>query len=235
MYALVDHRISDASLRSLKAYGHTPILMPSAEYLSNAVSSHTDMLLFIGFERLFCHAHYYEKNKKLIDELILISNLKLILSTEFTNDKYPYDVLFNACVVGRRLICNEKTVSKLIIEAAHEGNYEIINVPQGYTKCSICPISDNSIITSDKKISERCVHYGLNVLLISEGNISLPPFDHGFIGGASGYYNKTIYFCGSLDTHPDGEKIKSFCIQNGAKAIELTNCKLQDIGTIFFI
>ncbi len=235
MHALVDCRIMNDSLSALKRIGHTPILMPPAGFLSDAVASHTDMLIFIGFGRLFCHAQYYKYNKELVDNILSISALELTISNEKTNKQYPYDVLFNACLVGNKLICNTKTVSKLITEAAQAQNYTIIDVPQGYTKCSVCPVNNNTIITSDKAIARACMQNGLNVLLISEGNISLPPYDHGFIGGASGPCDNAVYFCGSLETHPDGDRIKKFCAENGAEVVCLSNGILQDVGTIFFI
>ncbi len=235
MYALVDCRIGDASLSALKHNGFEPILMPHAEYLADGVASHADMLVFIGFGRLFCHARYYKSNKELIDGIISLSNLELTLSEEKTCEKYPFDVLFNACLIGEQLICNTKTVSRLILDTARAEGYAIIDVPQGYTKCSICKVGENAVITSDKAIDAACREKGIEALLIAEGHVSLPPYEYGFIGGASGYCNEKVYFCGSLDSHPDGERIKKFCTQNGAKASCLSDTNLQDIGTIFFI
>ncbi len=235
MYAIIDCRANQASLYSLENYGITPISMQPADYLSEGVASHPDMLLFIGFGRLFCHKRYYKSYKGLIDLIISISGLELTLSDEKTGEKYPLDVLFNACLLNNRLICNEKTVSRLILDEAKERGIEIINVPQGYTKCSVCPVGENAIITSDKAIADACRTHGIDVLLICEGNISLPPYSYGFIGGTSGYCDGKVYFCGSLSAHPDGEKIKKFCTEHGAVVLELSNESLQDLGTIFFI
>ncbi len=235
MYALIDIRASKVSFSTLISHGFDLILIPPADYLSEAVASHSDMLFFIGFDRLFCHEIYYKAHKELLDSISKLSSLELSISTESVGEKYPYDVLFNACLIGKRLICNKKTVSKLIIDAAISADCEIIDVPQGYTKCSICPVGVNALITADKAIAKASREHGIDVLLISEGHVSLPPYEYGFIGGASGLYKGKVYFCGSLDTHPDGEKIKKFCTENGAEIIELSNGILQDVGTIFFI
>lgn len=235
MFALLDCRASEASLSALKSYGYTPILMPPAPYLDGAVASHTDMLLFIGFGRIFCHASYYECQKELIDGIVSVSGLELVVSREKTGDKYPRDVLFNACLVNNKLICNKKSVSKIILDTAENENCEIINVPQGYTKCSICPISENAIITADKSIALSCKGAGMDVLLISEGDISLPPYDFGFIGGASGIHLDKVFFCGSLDRHRDALKIYKFCEKHGKSVVSLSEDCLQDVGSIFFI
>ena len=235
MYVITDERISLSSLSRLRQEGFSPLLMPPATYLQSAVASHTDMLIFIGFDRLFCHRHYYESNKELICRICEASGKTLTLSDEPTGEKYPLDVLFNACLVGNRLICNYKTVSKLILDAAQCSGCEIISVPQGYTKCSVTVVSDNAVITADKAIAAACKNAGIDVLEISEGHISLPPYDFGFIGGASGACGDNVYFCGSLDSHPDGDKIEEFCKKHKKSATSLGDGILQDVGSIFFI
>lgn len=235
MTAIVDYRINEASLSALHYEDIETILLPPAKYLSKAIASHPDMLMFIGFGRLFCHKLYYEDNAALVDRICEISKLTLTLSNEPTGDKYPQDVLFNAGIIGKRMICNEKTVSRLILNSAQENGYEIIQVPQGYTKCSICVISDHAIITSDKAIARICEASSINVLEVSDGNISLPPYSYGFIGGASGACGDKVYFCGSLDSHPDGKRIKEFCKKHQRIAISLSEETLQDVGSLFFI
>ena len=235
MFVITDHRICAEAISALENYGFESILLPSANYLATPVASHTDMLIFIGFGRIFCHRKYYESNSALIDRIATLSGLELTLSDEPTSEKYPLDVLFNACLVGNRLICNEKTVSKLILEAARGSGCEIINVPQGYTKCSISVVSEDAIITADKAIAVACRNSSIDVLEISKGNVFLPPYDYGFIGGTSGAWSDKVYFCGSIDSHPDGETIKAFCLKHQKNAISLTNGKLQDVGSLFFI
>ena len=235
MYVITDNRIDNSSLRTLQKEGFEPILLPPASYLQAGVASHTDMLIFIGFGRIFCHKNYYESNRDLIEHIVKVSGFELTLSDEPTGAKYPLDVLFNACLVGNKLICNEKTASRLILEAAKSQNYEIINVPQGYTKCSVCVVSENAMITADKAIATACEAVCIDVLTVSEGHISLPPYDYGFIGGASGFCGNKVYFCGSLDTHSDGDAIKSFCKKHKKNSVSLSDGELQDVGSLFFI
>lgn len=235
MYVITDNRINASSLLSLRREGFEPILLPPATYLQTGVASHTDMLIFIGFGRLFCHKNYYESNRELIEGIAQKSTLSLTLSDEPTGAEYPLDVLFNAWLIENRLLCNERTVSRLILDAAKNERIEIINVPQGYTKCSVCPVSENAIITADKAIAEACRSAKIDVLTVSEGHISLPPYNFGFIGGASGLCGDKVYFCGSLDCHPDSDRIKDFCKKHKKTAVSLSHDKLQDVGSLFFI
>jgi hypothetical protein len=96
-------------------------------------------------------------------------------------------------------------------------------------------VSENAIITADRAISASCAQLGIDVLLIREGYISLPPYSFGFIGGASGVCGNNVYFSGSLGSHPDGERIKKFCEKHNKTAISLTDCELKDVGSLFFI
>ena len=141
----------------------------------------------------------------------------------------------NDFVVGNKLICNKKTVSKHILSAAFENGCELVDVAQGYTKCSIAVVSDNAMITADKAIAKACADANIDVLQIFDGYISLPPYDFGFIGGTSGRFGDNIYFCGSLNSHPDGEKIKDFCKKHNKTVLSLSDGVLQDVGSLFFI
>ena len=235
MIAIIDCRASEKLLSSLSDHGVLTISLPPSPCLQTGVASHTDMLIFIGFGKLFCHTSYYNNNRDIIDRITNIGNLTLSLSNEDWASNYPHDVLFNACLVDNMFICNEKTVSKHILNYAREAGAKIINVNQGYTKCSTCIVSERAIITSDKNIEKVCRGLGMDVLLISEGHISLPPYNFGFIGGASGLCCDNVYFCGSLSTHPDGNTIDEFCTKHGKKAISLSDDVLQDVGSIFFI
>ena len=235
MIALVDERINDSSLLSLKRIGAEPFLMPPSPLLQKGVASHPDMLVFVGFGKLFCHENYYEANKNLIDAIIAASHLELTLSNEEFSENYPHDVKFNAALVGNTLICNKKTVSQLILAEAEKTGCKIISVPQGYTKCSTCVVSENAIITADKPIFDACIAHNIDSLLITEGHIDLPSYDYGFVGGASGSCGDSVYFCGDITKHPDGERTVEFCKNHGKMVISLSDQRLFDVGTILFI
>ena len=87
----------------------------------------------------------------------------------------------------------------------------MLEVQQGYTKCSICVVSENAIITSDIGIHCKAKESGIDSLLISPGYIDLPGYKYGFIGGASfKISDNVIAFTGSLDSHPDKDNIEHF-------------------------
>ena len=56
---------------------------------------------------------------------------------------------------------------------------------------------------------------GIDVLAVSPAGVRLDGYNCGFIGGATGADKENVYFCGNVDLHPDGERIKAFCEKHG--------------------
>ena len=233
--AIINCKFPTEAVKLLNDCGFDTVSIPEAEYLNTPMSTHPDMLIFIGFGSIVCHEYYYKCNKSLIDSIAHNSSLELIVSCDEISSSYPLDARFNACVVGNSLLCNTKNVSWHILEAATKHGATIIHVNQGYTKCSTLIVDDENIITSDVGIHSAAQNSNINSLLISTGNVALDPYEYGFIGGASGTSSDTIYFCGNLDLHPDREKIIAFISERGKKCVFLPFEKLTDTGSILVI
>ena len=107
---------------------------------------------------------------------------------------------------------------------------EKIFVKQGYTRCSVCKINENAIITADKTIADAASSHGVDVLTISPGHVTLDGYDYGFIGGASFTYRDKIFFFGRIEDHPDHLKMRDFAEKHSAKLISLSDLPLCDIG-----
>ncbi len=144
---------------------------------------------------------------------------------------YPHDIPFNAACTGRFLICNAEHTSSRILKKAELLGLTIINVRQGYAKCSCVVVDENSIITYDRGIAREALKAGLDVLTVAPGHVKLEGYGTGFIGGTSGRIGDTIVFNGSLDTHPDTEAIRDF-IRSRGLAIKEFDYELTDIGSI---
>ena len=143
--------------------------------------------------------------------------------------RYPENIRYNAACTGRFFIHNLKYTDPDLMAAAE--NTVKINVSQGYTKCNVLIVDDNSIITSDEGIYKSC--YGkLDVLLIKPGHIRLKNFTYGFIGGASGRIGRKIIFNGNLEMHPDHEKIAAFIESRDLELVYFSSYELEDIGSI---
>lgn len=149
---------------------------------------------------------------------------------------YPADVALNCVSIGGRLLCREDAVSERLREAYEKKGVLILNVKQGYTKCSTLPIGENAVITDDETIFKACMSLKLDCLKISRGDIYLDGVHEGFIGGSGFMLNKkTAVFFGELSTHKDGKKISDFLKRHGVDFVELTEGQLQDIGGVVSI
>lgn len=146
---------------------------------------------------------------------------------------YPGDIRYNAACTGKYFIHNLKYTDPLLLKKAKEMGMELIDVKQGYTKCSVVVVNENSIITYDQGIARACKkHPELEVLLISPGFVRLDGFDTGFIGGASGRLGDHIVFNGNLYEHPDFLRILSFIMKKNLKVKWFPSYPLTDIGSI---
>ena len=229
-YVITDNRIDKKCATSLMERGFELIKLPCFPALQKPVSAHPDMLLFLGEGRIACHKDYFSIAQNEISKISEITKAEIMLSCETIDSEYPKDVLFNAAAVGNNLICRLDAVSEKI-----KTGYEIINVRQGYAKCSTCVVSDKAIITADSSIANAAEKNGIDVLLVSSNGVRLDGYDCGFIGGASGSDKDNVYFCGNVDLHPDGERIKEFCQKQGKTAVSLSDEPLYDYGTLIFI
>ena len=208
-------------IRELNSFGIECITLKPCDFLPEEINYHADMLAF------------HMGNGEIIASFDSIgeSNNILIRNTVHLGNKYPEDVLLNAALIGNKLICNTKTVSKHINSFAIDNNIEIIHINQGYSKCSICIVNDNAIITDDPGISTLLKNYQIDVLTISKGNIYLSDNHYGFIGGASGKIAEDIiYFSGNLEMHEDYTRIIDFLKFHNIHAVYNKKRILRDFG-----
>lgn len=216
--------------RILEKRGVEAISVPRCPDIAPEVSSHPDMIFHhLGDNKMIYYKGAAEPVCRRLEEL----GFELSESSAKLEAKYPKDIALNAARVGNYLFCNEKYTEKTVLEFCGNNKIHIINVKQGYAKCSVCVVDSNSIITADKSIASAATEYGLQALLISPGSISLPGYNYGFIGGCCGKIARNkIMFCGDITSHPDYKKIKDFLSKRNVEIEILGSGPLFDIGSI---
>ncbi len=144
------------------------------------------------------------------------------------SSSYPNDIPLNFCVIGNNVIgLADKMHPKMIF------GRKLINVRQGYAKCSCVPVDENSLITDDSAIYSICSTLGMDVLLVGKGSVRLEGFDFGFIGGCCGKISKdTVAFCGDIKLHTDYKQIDAFLRERNVYPLSLFGGSLLDIGSI---
>lgn len=145
---------------------------------------------------------------------------------------YPKDCMLNFADIGDYIICNKSILTENIVDLLPPK--KIIDVKQGYSKCSVCICKRNTIITDDISIYNAVFRYDdIKSLLVEKGSVRINKYDYGFIGGCCGLVDENVLlFNGDLSTHSDFDKIKNFLYDNGVKYIDIKGKPLTDIGSI---
>lgn len=221
-------------LKAIRNLGIQILEVPPA-FISTSVRFHADINIFhISGREVLTGCSSVNKNNYL--DIMFANSLKeheFNFETISIGDQYPDDVPLNACIVGQYLFCNKNTVSKTILNRCTELDIKPVFVNQGYTKCSICVINENAIITDDIGIAAAADKNAFDVLYISKGSVKLPGFEYGFIGGATGKLDKNkLAFTGDYRILNEAQVIEEFLNRYNITPICLTNGDLIDIGSI---
>lgn len=216
---------------SLKSLGITPLYVPDNPFVDDRLSGHADLSVFhAGGKEIFLAPYLIntEFSKKIAD---LGFNIHLL---DIKQDKlYPFDAALNACAFGDTLIYNKDVTSQDIVKHFEKAEkYNLISTKQGYARCSVCIVDERSIITSDRGIYNAAVASNVEALLITQGYIELSGFQYGFLGGASFKIARDkLCFTGTLNSHPDKNKILDFIKSRNVEPLFLTDLPIFDIGS----
>lgn len=210
--------------QELAKAGHTVIPCDKINVFAEPEQKHADMQILRIKDRIFilneCNSLKHRLNGN-----------NFVFCKRKAKRNYPYNILLNCLFINNKLFAKLDSVDESVLEYCESNNIETINVNQGYARCSTLVLYDNAAITADKSIEKALKNNGVEVLLISAGNIVLEGYDYGFIGGASTVINNTVYFFGDIKTHPDYSKIKVFCSRhNSTIEILCEDMPLTDIG-----
>lgn len=217
---LCDNHIENLK-NSFKSFTHPDILW--------GINTHPDMTLcpLYNGDVLVCKKSYdyYKKLESF--------GLNVIKGENDISKNYPFDIAFNVVIIDNKLFSNIKYTDKGIIKYCEDKNIKMINVKQGYTKCSTLIVDEKSVITCDRKLNDIYLDNGLQSLLVSNDEILIKGFDHGFIGGCGGKISKDVMgFFGDVTKHKDFIKINNFLNERNVTFKILTNGPLFDYGSL---
>ena len=226
---IIDERMRQIEKEKLAQLGYQLIEIKQSINVYSEISSHVDIFTCKIGEKVIVEPSQYENMPKMS---------VLIKGNEEIETKYPYDIKYNVCTIGKKAFHNFKyTDSRLKDELIKQG-YELINTTQGYTNCSIAVIDENSAIVTDKGLYKILKKHNIDVLHLEyEPNVKLLKSSkysnyNGFIGGAiSRIGNKVIIF-GDLNKIDINEKIRKFLFQKGIEVIDFKGLDVIDYGGI---
>ncbi|MPQ42639.1 DUF6873 family GME fold protein [Clostridium tarantellae] len=223
----VDYRINKKEEHILSSNNLKIIKVNKNPYLYDAINGHPDIQINILNNKNLIIA----KNSLLNKTLINSKDLKIINSKSELKEKYPNNIFLNAVNLKNFFIHNLKYTDENLLNEVKEKT--LINVKQGYTKCSCAIVNDNALMTSDIGIFNSLKPYPIDILYIPTGDITLLGLDYGFIGGTCGLISKdSMAFFGNLKYHSFGNDVIKFLHKHNVKPIFLSNNKLIDRGSI---
>lgn len=228
--AIIDGRVTEEMEKKLLDIGIRLIKTTPTAGLYEAISYHPDIVIHhIGDNEIIAAPNVENQILyKLEDE-----GFKIIVGKREVTGTYPFDVSYNVARFGNKAVCCVKYTDEILLQKLLDKGIEIINIKQGYAKCSICVVSKDSLITSDKGIYQELLKNNIAVLLITPGNIRLVNMNYGFIGGATGSVsNSDIAFFGNIEIHPNYNEIQTFMSEYNKSIINLSKNLVNDLGTL---
>ena len=217
--------------KPLKLRRITPVFVPDNPDVDARLAGHADLSVFHAAGKEIWLAPYLRES----DFAARLAELgaRVHIADIAQSALYPNDAQMNIAALGNTVIYNPRvsyapSVEYLLSTCRMRG----VSVRQGYAKCSVLIVDDNSLITSDAGIARAARAAGLNVLEITSGHVTLDGFAHGFLGGAGVKLSAdTLAFTGTLDHHPDKSRILAFLAARGISAVYLTSLPVFDIGS----
>ena len=232
---ICDSRISPKAERRLRILGFEPILLPASSNLGEAVRSHPDTLICRIGDTLITSADYCEEASYIFSDIReRAPHIKIKVASEELSAKYPGDCKLNALISNQRIFLKKDSISDAVISEALAHGLKVISVKQGYPACSALSLGD-AIITADEGLIRAAENAETKAYRIECGHISLPPHEYGFIGGATGVFEKRIYFHGDYKLHPSWKTIEEAADERGFELISLSDEPLSDIGGLIFL
>ena len=231
MYAFVDYRITMEELNNLEKLNVNTIVVPRTPKVYDAIDGHPDIQLNIlrnnSSNQIIIQKDMCEHFKEILNR----NHIKYIVSKNSLSHTYPGDIILNSLILDKYFIHNLKHTDENLLKS--QESKILINVPQGYSKCSVLPVRNNALITSDKGIFNSLKEYSFDILLIPPEDILLPSLNYGFIGGVGGMISDDrMAFFGELENYRYGEEVKNFLYKYDVEPVSLRKGKLIDRGSL---
>lgn len=181
-------------------------------------------------DKIFMSDYLKSKSEIFIEQLTSYK----VSSSCILGNVYPETCPLNVVTTDRVFIHNTKFTPPDLLDAAKRSQRQIINVKQGYVRCTTLPLDTSTFITSDSGV-HKAINTDYDSTLISQGSILLDSHDYGFIGGTAGRIGDTVYFNGDITRHPDYQVIRGKCEELGLEIWYVEGEPLRDIGSILSV
>lgn len=230
MKLIIDERMRQIEKDKLKSLGYELVEIISNKKVYSEIASHVDIFVCKVGDTLIVEPSQYNQLK------FKLQNIQK--GNDEVEEKYPYDIKYNVCTIGKKAFHNFEYTDLKIKEELIKKEYELINTNQGYTNCSIAVIDDNSAIVTDKGLYKILQKYNIDVLYLEyEPDIKLLNNTQystrkGFIGGAIAKLENKVIVFGDLNKIDNNNRIRKFIENKNIELIEFKGLDVIDYGGI---
>ena len=228
MLIIIDRKIPREAKERLLSTG-TVLELETEGIVYPGVSGHPDIFLCQTPQVLVISPSLPLKYVQILEK----HHVTYITGYNKTGSKHPSSVHYNAAASDHYFVHRLEYSDPVLLQQCHA--LKKIPVKQGYTRCNLLLLRNDHYLTSDQGIYENLQRSGLSGIFVSPEGVLLPGFPNGFIGGAMGILNNTVYIAGNLSHFPEGETVRNFLVGLGYEIIELYEGPLFDGGGILFI
>ena len=237
---IIDSRMRNIEKKCLESLGYKLVELPRSNDVYEEISSHTDIFVSKIGKNVIVEPSIYELvlnecGSKKSDIQIIKGDIKI-------KHNYPFDVPYNVCIIGSYAIHNFKFTSRSILEILKKEKYNLINVNQGYTNCSIAIIDKNGIIINDNGLDNSLPKKDFEILLVERDldikllmNNGKYSSKKGFIGGCISRIDDKIIVFGDLNRIDRNGKIRNFIKNRRLEIIEFEGLDVIDYGGVLII
>lgn len=216
-------------ISALEREGIEVVKIAPLDALPTPVSAHSDMqLLHLGGDNILTvkEAKYLKTN---------LTNFGFNIEELFTKigDEYPQDISLNFLLLNNRCFGMSSIMPLQLNNYCDHAGLQVVHSKQGYARCSVAVVAKNAAITADATLYRLLTNADIDTLMVGSGDINLPGYGTGFIGGCCGLISKDrLAFTGSLLQYCYGVQVLTFLAKHRVAPVYLTNGKLMDIGGI---
>lgn len=229
MYAIIDKRCSKEIKTNLNNYVDAVFEFSSNDITYNSISGHPDIFMFQDGKKLIIAPNSPKELRQFFDK----KNINYSLGTKKVGSLLENSTHYNCYNTNHYFFYKQGIPDDSIQDYCDKK--QPIELPQAYVRCSMFAIGNEKIITSDVGIVKSFKKNKINYFYFDPSEIAIKDHKNGFIGGAMGRLNNTIFFLGDILKHKDGEALHKLITLNKQKVVCLGKDYLYDGGGIFFV
>ena len=228
MLILCDRRIPAAARRRLEQYGEL-LNFYTKGITYDAISCHPDIFFCPTPSGLIVAPNLPRRYQ----EILQFKGIVWQSGKQPVGGQYPQTAHYNCLFTEKHLVHNLACTDDAIMKNVK--GHALIHCAQGYTRCNLVHLTENSFVTSDRGIETVLKKSGADILYADPSAILLPGAKHGFFGGACGRYRNKLFLCGGIKHLPQQELLLGKLENLGIEIIELYPGPLFDGGGILFM